>query len=208
VKAHYFSNYFLGVFNEGASGGKMKQITIPRRLLSLFIICTLAWMFQVTAVPLQAFDRDMPAADTGPGVFERQAPAASVGRRSLLLPIVIGVVAAGAIAAVLILVVFKTSYDVTGTWDIAYRWSNSNDTHHFSITFSGDTSSGTCTINDAGDILTGTYTQDKKNVSWIHNVETHPVYAGTFSDKNTMAGTMTAGNATGTWTGTRTASAQ
>jgi hypothetical protein len=181
---------------------------IKRRLLTLFVIAALAWMVPLNPLQLRATESAITAADTGPGVFERQAPAASVGRRSLLLPIVIGVVAAGAIAAVLILVVFKTSYDVTGTWDIAYRWSNSNDTHHFSITFSGDTSSGTCTINDAGDILTGTYTQDKKNVSWIHNVETHPVYAGTFSDKNTMAGTMTAGNATGTWTGTRTASAQ
>ncbi|HSQ35016.1 MAG TPA: hypothetical protein VLQ89_03395, partial [Candidatus Binatia bacterium] len=134
-------------------------------------------------------------------------------KKKSMLPIILGVVALGAVVAVLVLVVLKTKYDITGEWllirtrtDIA----GSPSTRY--LTFTGDKKTGSVRIDfdtwGSSDPDTGTYTVDDKAVSFLQTWTTYQYqYDGNFTDKNTMSGTFRLNypstSESGTWTATR-----
>jgi len=110
---------------------------------------------------------------------------------------------------VLALVVFKTKYDITGTWDFNFTSTSPAHTWTWTLAFSGDKKSGT--FNDAGD--TGKYTVDDKDVK-IQYDAWNIVLTGKFDGKDKMTGSATFSGLTiggkditaATWTASRISS--
>jgi len=109
------------------------------------------------------------------------------------------------VAIVLVLVIFKTQYDIVGTWTIHLIYDNDDNEWDSITVFSGNKKSGTTLDNyDAS----GTYTVDGKNVtftlSWSNTIIT---FTGQFDGKDKMSGSFNeASKWTGTWTAVRGAS--
>jgi hypothetical protein len=142
------------------------------------------------------------------GAQEKEGPK-SEKKSSLLMPILIGVGVA-AVAALLIFVVFKTSYDITGSWTFNFLSTEHSTTGTGIYTFTGTKESGTTTSSNYP-LATATYTVASKAVSITMTLNTvKVVITGNFTDKKTMSGTYvtTINNIktdSGTWTATKNA---
>jgi hypothetical protein len=109
----------------------------------------------------------------------------------------VGVVA---VAAVLILVVFKTTYNIVGTWTFVFTGPYDTTVHY---TFVGDKKSGTWSEVSGGD--KGTYTVDGKNATMTVTASPTTVFTGQFTGKDTMTGTWVWETMTWNFTATREA---
>ena len=54
--------------------------------------------------------------------MKKKGTPATSPRRKSILPIILGVVAVGAMVAVLVLVVLKTKYDIAGKWTFTWKY--------------------------------------------------------------------------------------
>lgn len=186
----------------------MNHYSQVRKIIASFVICAFIMVMYASAMPLQASSvnngekRISASQEDNPGAVEKASSTVS-RKKSPIIPIIIGVVALGGIAAVLFLVVLK-SYDIRGTWSVTTNWSGDTP-GHVDVVFSGDKKSGTTLAT----ILTGTYTVDGKKVSFNFTFLTlRADYTGEFTGKDSMSGTMTNnGGDSGTWTAVRTAKA-
>ena len=171
----------------------MRVKTLARPLTIVFTLICFAFLMHVSTVPLRSMavtggESVVVAGADQPGAIEQSAPSGAVQKKSPLLPIIIGVVVVGAVAAVLILVVFKTKYDILGTW--YYDSTTNNHERDLTIIFSGTKKSGTLTTSGDGDYL-GTFAVDGKDVT-IHimpdwgNID----FLGSFSNKDFITGTV------------------
>lgn len=171
-----------------------------QKVITPFVICAFLFMVIASSQPIGATDNVKLTAATEedhPGAIEETAPYAKK-KSSPLIPIVIGLVVIGGVAAVLFLVVLKNKYDITGMWDVSFTWSGQS-TGHKVFTFSGTKKSGNFSYD--GEVK-GTYSVDGKNVQWVFPSGTR--YTGTFSDKNIMSGTMVSSSGTpGTWSASK-----
>lgn len=193
----------------------MNFIENHKKIISLILVATFFYLIQITAMPLKAETSQAPKTETmsstgnEPGLIEQEAPSGYAKKKSSILPILIGVVAVGALAAVLVLVVLKTKYEIMGTWSE----SNTVITGTTDIVFSGDKKSGTLTLQPKY-IDTGTYTVSSKTVHFEFHASGYTynwVYDGQFDDKDKMSGTVkylpggSGTTSTGTWSATRKA---
>ena len=191
----------------------MNLIKIHKKAITLILIATFFYLIQITAMPLGAEtprasgDETMSSAGNETGLIEQEASAGYAKKKSSVLPIIIGVVAVGAIAAVLVLVVFKTKYDITGTWSETDTIVSGTT----AIVFSGDKKSGTVSLQPTY-IDTGTYTVSSKTVHFEYHAAGYTynwVYDGQFDSKDAMSGTVkyvpggSGTTSTGTWSATR-----
>jgi hypothetical protein len=151
-----------------------------------------------------------------PGAVEKAAPAGSAGNSGSILPWVLIGVGVVVVALVLILVVFKTSYDITGSWAIQFQGPVSFSR---TITFTGTKDNGTWSMpafpisiaaQPAGNhpltnfLLSGTYTVSGQDVSMAQaNYSPDVAISGIFSGKDAMTGTWAFGAGTWTWIATR-----
>ncbi len=186
-----------------------------KRMIALFVAVAFLSLLQISAAPLRAGEAPGEAeavlenADQGPVVIEEEGTAAAPARKKSILPIVIGVLAVGAIAAVLALVVLKTKYDITGTWEFDFVSTSPAHTWSWTLVFSGDRKSGT--FDDSGD--KGKYTVNDKSVTLTYD-EWNIKLTGQFDDKDKMSGSATFSGltiggkeiTTATWTAARVAS--
>jgi len=182
------------------------MIKKQQKWIALFVTLTFMWLLQVSTMPLAAANSPeqigSATAEQEPGFVEAIAHSAAPAKKKSILPIILIGVGVVAVAAVLILVVFKSKYDIIGTWDITTDWeSGSGGT--ITIEFVGDKKTG-----DANWVLSGhsakigEYTVDGKDISFWLLTST---FTGTFTDKTHMSGTMTgAGSTSGTWTAVKT----
>jgi len=134
--------------------------------IALLVIFSFLWLLQVSVTPLGAAEANTQEqigsadAEQAPYFVEKAGSAAAYGKKSPLLPIMIGVVGAAVVAAVLIFVVFKTNYDITGKWTLNYTmpgWPLST----YPLTCTGDKKSGTAATN----LVSGNYAVDVKKVT-------------------------------------------
>jgi hypothetical protein len=181
------------------------MIKKQQKWIALLVVCTFMWLMQVSTMPVAAAGTteqiSSAGAEQGPDYYEAVSQKAAPAKKKSMLPIIlIGVGLLTVTAAVLILVVFKTKYDITGAWALTYNFGGSDG--HDVNTFAGTKKSGTFTAAlTAGG---GTYTVNGKNVSWIFNDYPHTNYIGTFTSKDAMSGTMSnEGGGHGTWYATR-----
>jgi hypothetical protein len=185
-----------------------------KRVIAVFVAFAFLALLQVSAMPLRADQAPDQAGaaianpEQGPNYIEEEGTSSPSGKKSIMPVILIGLGVA-AVAAVLILVVFKTKYDIVGQWNI----SGTIQTKTFVITFAGDKKSGTLTLQ--GYIDVGTYTVSGKTVHFEFHATGYNynwVYEGEFSGKDAMGGTVqfyqnNAVQNSGTWTGARASGA-
>jgi hypothetical protein len=185
------------------------------RSIALILILAYAVLLQAAAAPLRAerapapAESSLSAPEQGPGVVEEEGGSAGPARKRSIVPILIGVAAAGAIAAFVALVVLKTKYDIVGSWNFAFTSAAPAHTWTWTLVFKGDKKSGT--FSDAGD--TGKYTVSDKDVE-IRYDDWDIVLSGRFDAKDKMSGSgtfagLTVGGkdiANATWTATRLSS--
>jgi hypothetical protein len=185
------------------------------RSISRILILAYAVLLQAAAWPLRAerapapTENSLSVPEQGPGVVEQEGGSAGPARKRSIVPILIGVAAAGAIAAFVALVVLKTKYDLAGSWDFNFTSTAPAHTWTWTLVFKGDKKSGTFT--DAGD--TGKYTLNAKDVEITYD-DWDIVLSGRFDAKDKMSGSgtfagMTIGNkeiTSATWTATRLSS--
>ena len=173
-----------------------------KRGIALFVAFAFIALLQASAMPLRADrapDRAVASApEQGPGFVEEEGGAAPAAKKSIV-PIVLIGVGVIALAAVLVLVVFKTQYDITGAWD--YKWRNTGDTNWVTqlIEFTGSKTSGTVKYTYPSGSVTGTYTVDAKKVtySWTYTSGTKISASGDFQTKDKVTGTWGGSNGTG-----------
>jgi hypothetical protein len=135
-------------------------------------------------------------------VGHKAAPA----KKKSILPIILIGVGVVALTTVLLLVVLKPKYDITGEWVVTYG-TGSVDT----FTFAGTKESGNYTTSK--ELAKGTYTVDGKNVSikwtgWTggwHIIVYSWDFIGKFTSKTTMSGTHSGAGVLGLFSGTWTA---
>jgi hypothetical protein len=187
-----------------------------KKWIALYVILAFIGLSQAAAMPLRAEQAPGHAGTTlaspeaAPSVIEEEGAAAAPARKKSILPIVIGVVALGAIAAVLALVVFKTKYDIVGRWDINFTSSSPAHTWVWTLVFNGDKKSGVFIDNL---LDKGTYTVSDKDVT-IQYDDWEIKLTGRFDGKDKMSGSATFAGLTigglditnATWTATRLSS--
>ncbi len=181
-----------------------------QRPIALFVVFTFLSLLQLSAMPLPAEQSPAPAEATvnstelGPNFVEEEGEPVAAKKKSIVPIILIGVGVA-ALAAVLILVVLKTKYDLVGIWDLSFNWEDGTD-GTTEIDFRGDKKSGDVYMLD---VKFGTYTVDGKEVEWIISFIATATYVGKFTDKTHMSGTMSNNlGDSGTWTAVKAAAAE
>jgi hypothetical protein len=134
-----------------------------------------------------------------PGAIEKTGQASVQSGGGSILPIVLIGVGVLAVAAVLIFVVFKTSYDITGSWVFVFT---GPATYTYQATFTGTKDSGTY-LFPATPMISGTYTVSDKAVTMAVTADTAIVFTGSFTSKDAMSGNWTQDAFHYTWTATR-----
>jgi hypothetical protein len=163
-----------------------------KRVIALFVAFAFLSLLAASTMPLRA-DQAAGQAGTavsspeqGPGFVEEEGYGSAPAKKSIVPIILIGVGVA-ALAAVLVLVVFKAKYDIAGSWSLHATYDDDDYVYDSIIVFTGDKKSGTTSDNWGG---SGTYSVDGKNVTFtIHwpndNTST---YTGSFDGKDKMNG--------------------
>jgi len=187
-----------------------------KKLIALFVAFTFLALLHASTMPLRADQApvqggtEIEAAGQTPGFVEEEGSVSTPPRKKSILPIVIGIVAVGAIAAVLVLVVLKTKYEIAGKWDFSFTSTAPAHSWVWTLIFSGDNKNGTF-IDNFSD--TGTYTVSGKDVTIDYNTWDIQ-FIGKFDGKDKITGSATFGGLTiggkditsATWTATRMAS--
>jgi hypothetical protein len=181
------------------------MIKKQQKWVALLVVFTFVWLLQVSTMPLAAAGTNEQVssanAEQGPGYVEAAGHKYVPAPKKSILPYVLIGVGVVAVAAVLILVVFKTKYDITGSWTFVFT-GPTNET--FILTFTGTKASGNFKF-DAVPVYVGTYTVDGKNVTMTIPAVPGLQFSGQFTAKDTMSGTWIANTSTWNWTATRKA---
>ncbi len=174
--------------------------------IALLVVVAFAWMAHLSAMPLAAASEEATLAageGAGPNYVEVADKAPAKAKPKSVLPYILIGVGAAALAVVLLVVLKKTTYDITGSWSL--QWKENGETAYRNVTanFTGTKESGTVS-GFYGD--SGTYTVDGKNVSWVlSSYDANFVWTGRFDSKDTMSGTMSlpSEDLQGSWIATR-----
>jgi len=181
----------------------MSFITDHRKIIAVAVTFSFVYLIGVASLPL--------AGDQQPGAIEKIGTSGTPSaKKSPIIPIIIGVVVVGAVAALLILVVFKTKYDITGTWTGSSTDQVFDTTRNVTITFSGDKKSGTLVLTtEEGQVFPGIYLVDGKDVTYTADMGMEFTFTciGSFSDEDHLSGTwqMSNNESYGIWTLARSA---
>ncbi|HEX7502831.1 MAG TPA: hypothetical protein VF451_05385 [Acidobacteriota bacterium] len=177
-----------------------------KKMIAAFVVFTFLSLLQISAMPRPAEQSpgqagtSMTSSEKAPNFIEEEGTTGYQPRKKSMLPIILGVVVVGAVVAVLVLVVLKTKYDITGQWTLTWKYEGETENSN-TITFTGDKKTGTFAIGSAN----GTYTASDKNVSWTY-AGGDTVYTGKFTDKTHMSGTQVSFGTPGTWSAVKLAS--
>ena len=185
----------------------IKMIKKQQKWIALLVAVTFIWLLQVSAMPLAAENSGGQASaldsEQGPGYLEAVSHHAAPPAKKSILPLVLIGVGVVAVAAVLVLVVFKTSYDIVGNWTFVFT-GYTNETHILS--FSGSKKNGTCGFVEVPGFFDGNYTVDGKDVAIVMTNFPTTQFVGKFTGKDAMSGTwVDISEHSWTWTATRNA---
>lgn len=192
-------------------GGELNMIKKQQKWIAFFAALAFLWLAQVSAMPLAAAGAteqlSAASAEQGPNFVEQEGSSGYHAKKKSILPVILIGVGVAAVAAVLILVVFKTKYDITGNWQYYYKWDDKSTTDGpFGLVFTGEKNSGQLIFHDdmSAD-MNGTYTANEKNVTFIINSNHAWNHSGSFESKDKMSGRFTYPSriGTGTWYATR-----
>jgi len=194
------------------------MIKKQQKWIALLVTLTFIGLLQGSTMPVAAAGTPdqvaAASAEQAPRFIEEEGDPGYQPRKKSIVPVILIGVGVVAVAAVLALVVFKTKYDILGTWNFDYVSASPAHAWRWTLTFTGNKKSGGFT--DAGD--TGTYEVDGKNVTikynapWDTNIA---IKEAKFESKDKMSGRatftdMTIGDldiTSATWTATRAGAA-
>ncbi len=180
------------------------MINKQKKWVAILVTLTFVWLLQVSTMPASAADATEQIGSThaeqGPDFLEAIGHKTAPPKGKSILPYVLIGVGVVAVTAVLILVVFKTQYDIVGTWTFVFT-GPFNTTLHYS--FAGDKKSGTWSDSEGFDV--GTYTVDGKDVTMPVTGSPDTIITGQFTGKDTMTGTWVGNTMTWNFTATREA---
>ena len=178
------------------------MVNKQKKWIAILVTLTFVWLLQVSAMPIGAADATEQVgsanAEQEPGFSEAVSHKTAPAKGKSVLPYVLIGVGVIAVAAVLILVVFKTTYDIVGTWTFVFTGPYDTTLHY---AFVGDKKSGTWSDVYGGD--SGTYTVDGKDVTMPINGAPDTVFTGQFTGKDTMTGSWVYGSSIWNFTATR-----
>jgi hypothetical protein len=181
------------------------MIKKQQKWIALLVTLTFVWLLQVSTMPLAAAGTSEQVssanAEQGPGYVEAVGHKYVPAPKKSILPYILIGVGVVAVAAVLILVVFKTKYDITGSWTFVFTGPTIET---YVLTFTGTKASGTFKF-DTIPSYTGPYTVDGKIVTMTIPAFTNLQFGGQFTAKDTMTGTWVTSTVTYNWTATRKA---
>lgn len=165
------------------------MIKKQQKRIALLVILSFAWLLQVSTMPLAAANSaervSAANAEQGPDFVEAVGHNAVQARKKSILPMVLIGVGVAAVAAVLFLVVLKTSYDITGEWMVNYTIPGFAPSSYTTI-FTGDKTAGTVVMNSA---TNGTYTVVEKKVTiTLISVLNKWEFIGEFKTKSRIEG--------------------
>jgi len=174
-----------------------------RKITAFIVMMSFVFMLQISARPLNAAGNQEQSI-TGnhqPSVVEEESDSYRPTKKKSILPVILGVVAVGAVVAVLVLVVLKTKYDITGDWNFTVTWEGSAPSNLI-FSFKGDKKKGDTYVNNN---KFGTYSVDGKDVNITLSLgDLRADYVGKFTSKDSMEGTMSNNiGQSGTWKATR-----
>jgi hypothetical protein len=196
-------------------GGLLTMIKKQQKWIALLVTLTFMWLLQVSTMPVAAANTpeqiSSASNEQGPSFIEEEGYSGYQAPKKSILPIILIGVGVAAVAAVLFLVVLKTSYDITGQWSFSFIATNTTKNWTWTMTFTGNKKNGNFRDNFDD---TGTYTVDGKNVHFQFD-DFNVTGTGTFTSKDAMSGTATFVDViigttpvtAATWTATRTAAA-
>jgi hypothetical protein len=167
-----------------------------QKWVAVLVVFAFVWLLQVSAMPMAAADAQAKIAaagsEQGPRYIEEEGAGGFVGKKKSILPVLLIGLGVVAVAAVLVLVVFKSGYDITGNWLYSWKWQGDTDWAEINqlAVFSGGKKSGTLTIFG----VHGDYTVDGKDVTFtINYLEYGPndyvTNTGSFVSKDKITGT-------------------
>jgi hypothetical protein len=192
----------------------MKKVKRP---IALFVALAFVALLQVAAMPLRA--DQAPAAtvssneEQAPAFVEHAVARSVAPKKKSMVPYILIGVGAIAVAAVLVLVVFKTKYDLRGSWTVVrssdFYWIQNPRT----FVFEGSSrDSGTMKVSGFNDV--GPWSADGKSFNFTMTVNAASylwTFEGQFDGKDTISGTVNyhdaSHNIDGTFTATRAAAA-
>ena len=168
------------------------MIKKQQKWVAWLVVLTFAWLLQVSAMPLAASGASEKIASSGseqgPEFYEAVSPKAAPAPKKSIVPMVLIGVGVVAIAAVLVLVVFKTTYDITGTWDFVFTSAVITGSEEFKVSFTGTKKSGNWAFVEDPK-YNGTYAVDgKKFTTTLAASALATEFYGEFQDKEAMTG--------------------
>ena len=188
------------------------MIKKQQKWIALLVVCTFMWLMQVSSMPVSAAGTtaqvSSASAEQGPDYLEAVGQKAAPAKKKSMLPIILIGVGLVAVTAALYFFVLKTKYDLRGTWTL----NRSSDfwwiTNPRTFVFAGTSKDmGTLTVTGFAD--NGPWTAKGKEVDFTMTTNGSYLwtFAGTFTDKDTLSGTVNyydaSHNINGTWTATR-----
>ena len=193
------------------------MIKKQQKWIALLVTLTFLWLLQASTMPVAAAGATeqiaAASAEQAPGFIEQEGASGYQAKKKSILPVILIGLGVVAVAAVLILVVFKTKYDPVGTWSgpmsnqVPQNWTTT-------IVFAGDKKTGTVLYKDPWySNQPGTYTVGTggaKNITFIVTISGQTItFTGAFETKDIMSGTWNNPASTltnGPWKLTRNAS--
>ena len=189
------------------------MILKQQKWIALFVALTFIWLMQVSTMPAAAAGAteqvSSAGAEQGPDYLEAAGQITAPAAKKSILPYVLIGVCVLAVTAVLFLVVLKTKYDLRGTWSLTrssdFYWIVNPRTFVF---VGSARDMGTLTVTGFAD--NGPWTASGKDVHFTMTTTGAYLWTfdGTFTDKDTLSGTLNYQdnhlNINGTWSATRT----
>jgi hypothetical protein len=186
-----------------------------KRMIALGVTMTFLTLLPFYSLPVQAeqaLERDKETAvnaEQTRNVFEKEMQMGYQASPKNILPVIIGIAAVAAAVFLLVMLVSKDKYDITGSWDFHNTFTSGNVANFDSVwTFTAfddfDKVVGIYVRQETDQSTQGRYTiVNKKEVVFQDDWMTEQ-YVGQFDSKTTMSGTFVlVSGAQGTWTATK-----
>jgi len=186
-----------------------------KKIIAFCVTLTFLTLLPVYSLPLpagQSPDRDKETtvnADQAQNFIEKEQQIGYQASPKNLLPVILGIAAVVAGVFLLVMLVSKDKYDITGDWDFHHDYTTAGFSDFDSVwTFTAyddyNKVFGTYSMNASGTITTGQYTIMNKNEVVFQDNDVTKQYVGQFDSKTTMSGTfVVADGSSGNWTATK-----
>ncbi|MCX6556363.1 MAG: hypothetical protein NTW95_02870 [Candidatus Aminicenantes bacterium] len=191
------------------------MIKSHKKMIAVCVTLTFLFLLPIHSQPMPAGqalsqnDESAGSSETSPNYYEKELQTGIQISSRNVLPIVLGIAAVAAGIFLLVYLVSKIKYDITGVWDFHNDYTTEGYTDFDSVwTFTAwderDKAMGVYVRNENGKTTQGQYTVvNKKEVVFQDDWMTEQ-YVGQFDSKTTMSGTfMLADGAQGVWTATK-----